>query len=122
MQVRGSKKTTYRSCVDLLMMEVHKGAVDAQAMSVMRRAILASTVERVTDAMMAKTIDRHPEFHLTVQTENLTAEQWKEVAQIYEDARVRVAEIAAKPADDSELRFPTTISVQVYESPRLYEQ
>jgi DNA-binding transcriptional ArsR family regulator len=121
-QVRGSLKTTYRSCVDLLVMQVHWGAIDGQAMGVMRRAILSATALRVTDAIKAKTIDRRPEFHITVQTVNATEEEWKEVTAMYEDARERLAEIAANSAEDSEPRFPATFSVQAYESPKLYEQ
>ncbi len=121
--VRGSVKTTYRACVDLLFMQARWGEVDERALDEMRRMLLHSTADRLCEAIEAKTFERREEFRLTVQTMNLTQAEWMEVTAMLETVRRRLSEIGT-PADDdgSERRFPATISVQAYESPRLYEQ
>jgi DNA-binding transcriptional ArsR family regulator len=122
-RVRGSIKTTYRSCVDLLFMQARWGGVDEKALDEMRGSILRNTADRLVEAIEARTFELREEFRLTVQTVNLTEEEWKELTATLEVVRERLAEIAAtSPEDDPEPRFPATFSVQAYESPHLYER
>jgi DNA-binding transcriptional ArsR family regulator len=93
-QVRGSIKTTYRSRTSLLFDEIGAGTMDARADS-----------------------------HLSVTTLDLRWEAWEEVARLLEGTLDRIIEIKGEEEarEDGTERFPATIGLLAFESPKLYE-
>ena len=97
--------------------------IEAKATGEWGRAILESTATRISDAIEAKTIERRENIQFTVQSLEVTEEQFSEISNLMDGITERLAEIKSTNSDaDPGVVFPATFSMMGYESPKLYEQ
>lgn len=124
-QVRGSIKTTYRSKISLIFDSAVWKSLSRQAKSGLTAKVLKSMMIRASDALTADTFDGDKEPHLSVSTLNVDWEGWDEIFGMLAATMYRIAEIekeSAERAADNDERFPVSVSMLGFESPRLYEQ
>jgi DNA-binding transcriptional ArsR family regulator len=121
-QVRGSMKTTWRSKVKLMFADLCFAGLDTEAKSALTGKALRTMAVRVGDAFAARTLESRSDLHLSVQTISVNDEGWTEIASLLTMVMERVGEIERESADDlASERFPATVSLMSFESPKLYE-
>lgn len=122
-QVRGSIKTTYRSRTSLMFDDLCFATLPSSSKTSLSVAILKALYRRASDAIEGDTFDARDDSHLSVTTLNLRWEAWEEVAKLLEGALGRVLEIKGEEEarEDTVERFPATIGLLAFESPKLYE-
>jgi DNA-binding transcriptional ArsR family regulator len=122
-QVRGSIKTTYRSRTSLMFDDLCFATLPSSSKTSLSVAILKALYRRASDAIEVDTFDSRPDSHLSVTTLRLRWEAWEEVAELLEGALGRVLEIKdeEEAREDTVERFPATIGLLAFESPKLYE-
>jgi DNA-binding transcriptional ArsR family regulator len=122
-QVRGSIKTTYRSRTSLMFDDLCFATLPAGARAGLTVTALKALYRRASDAIEADTMDTRSDSHLSVTTLNLRWEAWDEIAKMLESALGRMLEIKGEEEarDDDVERFPATIGLLAFESPKLYE-
>ncbi len=123
-QVRGSIKTTYRSKIPLAFDTMVWESLSRQAKSSLTGTILQSVMTRTSDALMAETFDGDKEPHISISTVKIDWEGWDEISQALATMMYRVVEIekeSAARATGRDERFPITVGMLGFESPRTYE-
>jgi DNA-binding transcriptional ArsR family regulator len=122
-QVGGSIKTTYRSRTSLMFDDLCFASLPAGARAGLTVTTLKALYRRASDAIEAGTMDARPDSHLSITTLNLRWEAWDEIAKLLEGALGRVLEIKGEDEarEDGDDRFPATIGLLAFESPKLYE-
>jgi DNA-binding transcriptional ArsR family regulator len=123
-QVRGSIKTTYSSKVRLMFDDMVWDSLGRHAKSGLATAYLKALMSRASEALEAETLDADKEPHLSVSTVMVDWEGWDEISGMLEAAMNRVAEIQAESSERTnghDERFPATVGLLGFESPRTYE-
>ncbi len=122
-QIRGSVKTTYRSRTNLMFDDLCFATLPSGAQTGIGVAIMKALYRRASDAIEAGSFDAKDNRHLSVTTAEMRWEAWDEVANILEGALGRILEIKEEEdaREDDVKRFPATIGLFAFESPRLYE-
>jgi hypothetical protein len=125
-QVRGSIKTTYKSKVDLLWGELCFSGLSANARSAITTTTLANCASRISDALWEKTYDARADLHLSLQTGLVDEDGFDEIAALtsslmnrFQEVVEECAEVVAENGHDG--RFPATLAMTAFESPRTYE-
>ena len=123
-QVRGSIKTTYRSKVRLTFDSGVWESLSRLGKSGLTASVLQKMMTRASDALASNTFDGVKEPHLSVSTIKVDWEGWDEIFEMLATTMFRIAEIekeSAERAADVDERFPATVGMLGFESPRLYE-
>jgi DNA-binding transcriptional ArsR family regulator len=124
-QVRGSIKTTYRSKVRLAFDSMIWETLSHQGRTGLTTTFLQALTTRISDALEADTFDGEAEPHMSVETVLVDSEGWAEIHGMLNEAMHRVSEIkaeaAARIAGSDGARFPATVGLMGFESPRTYE-
>jgi DNA-binding transcriptional ArsR family regulator len=123
-QVRGSIKTTYKSKVRLMFDHIVWAGLGREEKSGLSTEGVKALMSRTLDAFEARTFDAKENRHLSVSTVLIDWEGLDEIAVMLDATLNRVAEIqaeAAERAGERDERFPVTVGLLGFESPRLYE-
>lgn len=123
-QVRGSIKTTYRSKVRLMFDDMVWESLTRQAKSGITTTFLKALMTRTSDALEAETFDASKEPHISVSTVSVDWEGWDEISEMLNTTMLRLREVEAESAaraEDRDERFPATVGLMGFESPRTYE-
>lgn len=123
-QVRGSIKTTYKSKVRLMFDDMVWESLSQQAKSGITTTFLKALMTRTSDALDAGTFDSSKTPHISVSTVRVDWEGWDEISGMLETTLNRISEIQSESAErgvEPDERFPATIGMLGFESPRTYE-
>jgi DNA-binding transcriptional ArsR family regulator len=125
-QKRGSIKTTYKSRVDLVWGDLCFSGMNSKARSAITTTTLANCASRVSDAIWEGTYDARDDLHLSLQTGLVDEDGFDEIATLASALMNRFQEVVAECSDVAgekgrDVRFPATLAMTAFESPRTYE-
>jgi hypothetical protein len=121
--VRGTIKNVYRSKQPTMLASLAWTALSRDVRSEISRTVLDNSMRRLGDAFAAATFDSKEDRHLSLQTIAVDWEAWEELSSLMDATMEQVAEIEKRAgARNSKAdRFPATVMLISYESPRMYE-
>jgi hypothetical protein len=121
--VRGTVKHVYRSKQPTMLADLAWAALSSDVRSEISRTMLNNTMRRLGDALAAATFDHRKDRHLSLQTISVDWQAWEELVVLMNKTMEQVAEIEkrALKRSESDDRFPATVTLLNYESPRMYE-
>jgi DNA-binding transcriptional ArsR family regulator len=123
-QVRGGEKKILRSLVPSLFDAPAWSAIDQGSRSGISRKVAENFVGRLSDALAAGTFDKRSDRILSHQTMSLDEEGWAEVYELVASCLEGIGgayERAVTRSPESR-RFPATVGILAFESPRMYER
>jgi DNA-binding transcriptional ArsR family regulator len=120
--VRGTFKTIYRSRMRVMFSDLCWASLSEQVRSGISLTMLRNIVRRTGDAIEANTFDRKDDRHLSLQTVPVDWSGWDELRELMAATMVEVDAIAGRAAERDAEKFPATVTLLNFESPRLYEQ
>ena len=123
-QVRGSIKTTYRSKVRLMFNDMVWSSLGSHERSGVSSLAIKALISRTLDALEADTFDSKDDRHISVSTIKADWQGWDEIVEVLKTAMERVQEIgeeSAERVDERDERFPASVGLLGFESPRTYE-
>jgi DNA-binding transcriptional ArsR family regulator len=121
---RGTPKKVYRSLAPTLFSDSAWAALDPRTRLRISETVLGNIVRRVGDAFDAQTFDAKDDRYLTLETLQMDWVGWGELNQLIGETRRAAAEIARRSTErrSDDPRFPATIVLMSFESPRMYEK
>lgn len=121
--VRGTVKNIYRSKRPMMLADLAWAALSNDVRSEISQTMLNNTMRRLSDALAADTFDRKNDRHLSLQTVSVDWKAWEKIAALMDQTMDRVAAIEkeATARTEEDERFPATVTLVSYESPRMYE-
>jgi DNA-binding transcriptional ArsR family regulator len=120
--VRGTFKTIYRSRMRVMFSDLCWASLNEQVRSGISLTMLRNIVRRTGDAIEANTFDRKDDRHLSLQTVPVDWSGWDELRELMAATMTEVDAIASRAAARRNEKFPATVTLLNFESPRLYEQ
>jgi DNA-binding transcriptional ArsR family regulator len=123
-QVRGSIKTTYKSKVRLMFDDMVWSSLGSNEKESLSGKAVGTLISRTLDSFEANTFDAKDNRHMSVSTVQVDWEGWDEITEMLTATMHRVSEIQAESATrtgESDVRFPATVGLMGFESPRTYE-
>jgi DNA-binding transcriptional ArsR family regulator len=120
--VRGTFKTIYRSRMRVLFSDLCWSSLSEQVRSGISLTVLRNVVRRTGDALEARTFDKKDDRHLSLQTVPVDWSGWEELRDLMAATMAEVDAIASRAAEREAEKFPATVTLLNFESPRLYEQ
>jgi hypothetical protein len=121
--VRGTVKNIYRSKQPTMLADLAWATLSKDVRSDISRTVLNNSLRRLGDAIAASTFDQKENRHLSLQTVSVDWKAWEEIAALMDQTMDRVAAIEkeATARTEEDERFPATVTLVSYESPRMYE-
>lgn len=120
----GTHKDVYRSLQPTLFADLAWSTLRPHIRAEISQTVIRNSLRRLKDAFVAATFDAKDNRHLSVQTVSLDWSGWDELDEVMTTTYHRIAEIekAVEDRNTAEERFPTTVTLMSYESPRMYEK
>jgi DNA-binding transcriptional ArsR family regulator len=122
--VKGTYKKIYRSLQPTLFADLAWATLSPHLRAEISETMIRNSLRRLGDALTAGTFDEKDDRHLSLQTVSVDWKGWDELRQLMADTMHTVEAIqsrAMKRVDEAE-RFPATVTLLSYESPRMYEK
>jgi DNA-binding transcriptional ArsR family regulator len=120
--VRGTFKNVYRSRMRVMFSDLCWSSLNQQVRSEISLTMLRNIVRRTGDALEANTFDRKDDRHLSLQTVSVDWAGWDELRALMATTMDEVDAIARRAAGRRAEKFPATVTLLNFESPRLYEK
>jgi DNA-binding transcriptional ArsR family regulator len=120
-RIRGSVKTTYRATARALLGDEAWASLSPTTRSGISATMFGVLANRVSDGLREGTFDSKDTRHLSVSTISVDLEGWDEVARMLASVFHRLDEIEADARRRGGRRFPMSVGLLGFESPRMYE-